>query len=241
VQIEDPPIEYLLSNTAVFLWHEWPKDMFVSSVHQTGFTLTGTCPHCDAKAAFPTVGTAFDELNSGGGAKRSIAVGRCISCREYILGIIKHVIEQNQYVWVYEAHYPLGKPDDNVSTSIPEDIRLDFQEALRCRFVDAYNATIEMCRRSIESSCIEQGADKKLVLNDMIDWVHSKGKITTPLKDMAHKIKLGGNRAAHPSDKTLTKNDADGVLEFTKEYFQHVYVMPAKMALYDFEKPKKDK
>jgi hypothetical protein len=73
----------------------------------------------------------------------------------------------------------------------------------------------------------------------MIDWVHAQGKITTPLKDMAHKIKLGGNRAAHPSDRTLTEGDADAVIEFTGEYFYHVYVMPARMAKFDFDKKKK--
>jgi hypothetical protein len=72
----------------------------------------------------------------------------------------------------------------------------------------------------------------------MIDWVHSQGKITTPLKDMAVKIKLGGNRAAHASDRTLTADEADAVIEFTREYFQHVYVMPAKMAKFNFDKPK---
>jgi len=30
--------------------------------------------------------------------------------------------------------------------------------------------------------------------------VHAQGNITTRLKDMAHQIKLGGNRGAHPSD-----------------------------------------
>lgn len=57
---------------------------------------------------------------------------------------------------------------------------------------------------------------------------------------MAHKIKLGGNRGAHPSDKKLTKDDADAVLEFSREYFQHVYVMPARMAKFDFDKRKKE-
>jgi hypothetical protein len=73
----------------------------------------------------------------------------------------------------------------------------------------------------------------------MIDRVHAQGKITTPLKDMAHKIKLGGNRGAHPSDKIISEADADAVIEFTREYFQHVYVMPARMSKFDFSRPKK--
>jgi hypothetical protein len=73
----------------------------------------------------------------------------------------------------------------------------------------------------------------------MIDWVHAQGKITNSLRDMAHKIKLGGNRAAHPSDRILSEEDANAVVDFTLEYFQHVYVTPARMARHNFDKPAK--
>jgi hypothetical protein len=72
----------------------------------------------------------------------------------------------------------------------------------------------------------------------MIDWVHGQGKITTPLRDMAHKIRLGGDRGAHPSVRTITADDADAVIEFTREYFDAVYVMPARMGKFDFARPK---
>jgi len=235
----------LLAKTAVFLWKEWPRNMKLSSTGERGFTLNGTCPHCGKEAAFPSVTTAFDEtsnLYSGyQEGDRKITALRCIACSEYILGIIKlnYGNRTQSHWWAYEAHYPLGKPNDEVSESIPEDIRNDYKEALRCRWVNAYNATGEMCRRALESSCLELGAKADVALNDMIKWVHSQGKITMPLSDMAHKIKLGGNRGAHPSDKTLTSDDADALIEFTREYFQHVYVMPARMAQYDFSKPKK--
>jgi hypothetical protein len=139
----------------------------------------------------------------------------------------------------YEAHYPLGTPDDKVADEIPRDIASDFSEALRCQSVKAYNATLEMCRRALESSCLQLGADPKLgTLQKMIDWVYSQGKITSPLKDMAHKVRLGGDRGAHPSERIINPADADAVIEFTKEYFHHVYVMPAKLDKFDFSRPK---
>src|SRR4029077_10717711 len=141
--------------------------------------------------------------------------------------------------WLYDTHYPIGWADDRVAEEIPDSIKPDFQEALRCRFVKAYNATAEMCRRALEASCIQQGASADVVLSKMIDWLHDQRKITTPLRDMAHKIKLGGNIGAHPSDKRLTEEDADAVLAFSDEYFQHVYVTPARMAKHDFSKSKK--
>ena len=225
----------------MFLWKEWPNNMHLASYEGvSGFTLSGECPHCQGKAAFPTVTETY--FGSDGSAENNIAVAacRCIGCNHYILGILKSEYAGiNRIQWKYYAHYPLGVPDDAVAEEIPPEIKSDFQEALRCRWVDGYNATVEMCRRALESSCIQLGADEGLVLAKMIDWVRTQGKITDSLRDMAHKIKLGGNRAAHPSEKRLTAEDADAVIAFTREYFQGVYVTPARLAKHDFDKKKK--
>jgi hypothetical protein len=91
------------------------------------------------------------------GDKRMAAL-RCIACRQYILEIIRYNYgERTQsFWWSCLAHFPLGKPNDAVAEEIPEHIRLDFQEALRCQWVRAYNATVEMCRRAIENSCLDK-------------------------------------------------------------------------------------
>ena len=39
----------------------------------------------------------------------------------------------------------------------------------------------------------------------------------------------------------MGEQDADAVLEFTSEYFDHVYVMPKKMEKFDFSRPKPGK
>jgi len=129
-----------------------------------------------------------------------------------------------------------------VAVEIPEHIQPDFKEALRCLWVNAYNASAEMCRRAIEASCIHLGAPVKLkVLEDKIDWLEEQRKITPFLRDVAHKIRLGGNRGAHPPEdgpqnssqsasvalaavatvsenepiKTIVKEHADAIIQFT--------------------------
>lgn len=229
----------LLQETALFLWKDWPMEMKYSSGDDREFVIAGECPHpsCRKQAAFPTVSSFYEE-KSGGHPYRRIAAARCIACNEYILAIIRASRYSSGVHWEYEAHYPLGLPDDEVAEEIPDTIKPDFREALRCRWVGAYNATVEMCRRALEASCLEQGAPANLVLNNMIDWVHAQGKITTPLKEMAHKIRLGGDRGAHPSERIMNAEDADAVIEFTREYFDAVYVMPARMGRFDFSRPK---
>ena len=53
-----------------------------------------------------------------------------------------------------------------------------------------------MCRRALEASCEHLEAKGK-TLEDKIDSLEEMGEITTYLKDMAHKIRLTGNRGAH--------------------------------------------
>jgi hypothetical protein len=172
----------------------------------------------------------------GGGQALLHAVLRCSGCLKYILGT---VLKQSGG-WLYQEHFPSDKPNDSVAEEIPGHIKPDFKEALRCRWVKAYNATVEMCRRALQASCLHLGAaDTRL--EEQIDWLASQQKITAPLQQMAHKVRLGGNRGAHPpvdpdSAKPLTESDADAVIEFTNQFFHHVYVMPALMDKYDFSK-----
>jgi len=169
----------------------------------------------------------------------------------FILGVVKHI--ENTHNYAYVLHYPLGTPDDSVADEIPDHIKPDFQEALRCLFIKAYNATGEMCRRAIEASCLDLGAPKKEVLEEMIDWLEEKRIITPSLKDVAHKVRLGGNRCAHPTPQTqgntqtpqqadpietIGKEHAEAIVDFTRHFFQYVYVTPKQLDKYDFSKPK---
>ena len=200
------------------------------------FSFSGECPHCRRQTVFMPVAGPHRETLTGPNEDRLCAAMQCQGCYKYILGLAMVVRNANPAPIRYEEHYPLGQPDDSVAEEVPPTISADFGEALRCRWVNAYNATVEMCRRAIEASCLQLGAKGNDSIEAQIDWVHSQGKITTPLKEMAHKIRLGGNRGAHPSQRIITENDADAIIEFTQEYFDHVYVMPAKMAKFDFSK-----
>jgi Domain of unknown function (DUF4145) len=247
-----PTLVSLLQETALFLWKNWPKDMQVVlwNPQTRTFTMRGRCPHGPHDSAFVSSTVHVDQ------SQRWIAVMQCQGCAKYILAIAQHA--PNQGTLQYQEHYPLGKPDDTVAPEIPTHIQPDFQEALRCRFVDAYNATAEMCRRAIEASCIDLKAPRNLkVLEDKIDWLEQHRIITPFLRDVAHKIRLGGNRAAHPPEdgpvnlaavaeneaedgpiQIITKEHADAIIQFTREFFHHVYVVPKQLDKYDFSKPK---
>jgi len=163
------------------------------------------------------------------------------------LGQGDHTSRQARYV----AHHPMGSPDDKVPEEVPENIRADFSEALRCQWVKAYNATAEMCRRTVESSCINLGAPYNKVLQEMINWLEVNKIITPALKDVAHKVRLGGDRAAHPGEDPEEKEPkyeqptqieaehAKAIVDYTRHFLEHVYVIPKQLPTFDFTKPKR--
>jgi hypothetical protein len=116
----------------LFLQKDRPTDMQLSSISETKFTLNGECPHCQKHAAFPTVTTVFED-RSRDPLLREVAVARCIACNQEILAQIRlEHYPHGDTKWIYEIHYPLGKPNDSVAIEIPDHIKDDFREALRC-------------------------------------------------------------------------------------------------------------
>ena len=248
IEQDAPDLISLLQQTAIFLWKDWPRDMKLAALSGDGnsFKMWGECPHCSpVKSAFETVTNTF-EANIVYGHPHLIAVARCIACRQFILAAIQNTSQG----WGYAFHYPLGQPNDKVDKDIPEHIASDFSEALKCQWVNAHQATAEMCRRTVESSCINLGAPYNAVLQKMIDWLEAQKIITPALRNVAHQIRLGGDRAAHPPEDPavpakyepmtkIEKEHADAIVEYTRHFLEHVYVIPKRLPTFDFSKPKK--
>jgi hypothetical protein len=207
-----PTMWEIIGDSLLEFWKERLQPMELSSAAHDVFVLKGECPFCHTKAAFESVGQPFHQ-NRGKADDVMVGAARCIACNLFILALLGYEITSGSAEWCLAAYYPLGTPDDSVAPEIPDTIKPDFQEALRCFYVDAYNATAEMCRRAIEASCLQLGAPKKAVLEDMIDWLEEKRLITPLLQQVAHKIRLGGNRGAHPEPNadipTLTGHATD--------------------------------
>lgn len=229
-----PPSEFhqIIMKALAVLWKDWPRDMEVVETSGNGFVLRGTCPHakCRTLTTFKTV-QAFVE-NPNIAYQTMIGALRCDGCHQYILGIISSQPGNNRINWSYRVHYPVGTPDDCVSDVVPENVRNDFREAIRCRWLDCLKATVLMCRRSLETSCDREGAQGKDLFNQIDDLAH-KQVITEPLRKMAYRIRLLGKKGAHGDysdiDDTITKQDADEAIRFMRHYLDHVYILKAEL------------
>jgi hypothetical protein len=79
--------------------------------------------------------------------------------------------------------------------------------------------------------CGQVGASPDLY--SQIDDLAQRGDITSPLKEMAHRIRLLGKIGAHGDysdiDDTIAMQDADDALKFVRHYLEHVYVLRAEL------------
>jgi hypothetical protein len=192
---------------------------------------SGPCPHCRNTSYFKPITPAYTEQNQSWVTICNAV--QCEACKKFALVVGIRNQSHGNVGFTLRAFYPLGRPNDEADPAVPKEIAEDYREALRCKWIEAYKATVTMCRRSIQTSCLAQGADKKKKLVGQIDELAAKGLITEPLRQFAHEVRLEGNDGAHPDPdglENVVQKDADDIIEFTREYLHHVYVMPAKLA-----------
>lgn len=252
----------LLCGSLAVLWKDQPKQMEVTELNaeRGEFSLRGKCPHCKENSVFVLVTSAHSEALAMY-IYRLAAGLQCQGCLKHILGIVLKRGGHNEQTTIgYLEHYPLGAPDDAVAEEVAaanQIIALDFAEALRCLWVKSYKASVAMCRRSVEAACKHFGATGRN-LEKKIDNLAAQGKITESLREMAHAVRLSGNRGLHGKKRTsqgetpeaeksntqeaalddldlFGEDEAKAMIAFTKELFHHLFVMPALLEKY---KPK---
>ncbi|MGA7560617.1 MAG: DUF4145 domain-containing protein [Terriglobales bacterium] len=221
-------IDLLLSLAPFYIWRYNGAVQIVnfpeSACNQIG--ARGDCPHCSANSYFRPLVTANQFM-------RVLSACQCEACKQFVLVVGQRNGNQNSPASLVDV-YPLGKPNDTVAPEVQQSakgVADDFSEALRCQWTKAYKACVVMCARAVQGSALALGAKKKR-LTDQIDELFTQGKITEALKEFAHEIRVTRNIGAHPDKDGLedvTEQDAKDIVEFTREYLHHVYVMPAKL------------
>ena len=118
---------------------------------------------------------------------------------------------------------PLPSPTDS---RIPEPMRQDLIEAKECFSIDAYRACAVMARRSMQAACIDKGAVKDKLVEQLAELLNS-GKITNDLKEWADVVRWVGNDAAHPNKEKVTSVEAEDILKLAEQFLHVLYVAPA--------------
>jgi hypothetical protein len=195
-----------------------------------------TCPYCKVLSRFvDTSKSVFDE-NKG-----VWSILQCIGCKGPVLAIYRwtgsYALAGNEVgVPVVEPKparvFPESEP--SVHKSIPQPVAEAYKESIVCYNVGAWKGSAILCRRALQASIVDKGADVKKRLRDQIHELATRQIITQDISNWAHTIRLLGNDGAHPYNKgsltNVTKSDLDEMLRFMESYLKYVYEMPYEVA-----------
>lgn len=192
--------------------------------------ISDICPFCKVYVTFSWT----DPREGGGSLTNSLCyyfdnlkgiwvIAECPSCKNCVL-LQGH---ESNYTFILSKMFPSPLPSP-VDERIPEKIRKDLEEAKLCFSVGAINASVGMCRKSLQRTCKEKGATEK-ELYSQIDEIASKGIISKDLKELAHSVRLIGNDGVHPNDEEVTKEDAEEILKLAEQLLDIVFVAPIKV------------
>jgi Domain of unknown function (DUF4145) len=141
-------------------------------------------------------------------------IGICNACQ-------KPVLVGNYNMTIYPA--PRPTPTD---VNIPENIRIDLDEAKQCFVSLCYRGCAVLSRRVIQIACVEKGATKNKLV-DQIGELINNGIITKEIEEWAQVVRWVGNDAAHPNVNEVTKEDAEDCLKLAEQFLHIIFVTPA--------------
>jgi hypothetical protein len=131
---------------------------------------------------------------------------------------------------------------DNTATEPPEylpaDIEAVFKEGATCMAVGCFNAggtmfrlCLDMATKSFMPEENDNGLNSKIrrSLGLRLDWLFETGVVPRALQELAACVKEDGNDGAH--EGTLTKADAEDLLDFTVALLERLYTEPATLKL----------
>jgi hypothetical protein len=119
---------------------------------------------------------------------------------------------------------------------VPEQIANVFKEGATCLAVECWNAAGTMFRMCIDLATRpmvpreEVPSLTKRVRRDLglrLPWLFDNGKLPADLRDLSTCIREDGNDGAHQG--TLTKHDAEDLLDFTNAILERLYTEPRRL------------
>ena len=213
-------------------------------------TLVANCPRCKVNDhTFDILGANYFHSDSGIEGLEAFSV--CRHCYKSVVfelipysysgnnlqasTLLKIVGDVNRYYNIIDyinlTHTIPTPPPEH----LPEEVKKVFIEATKCHSIGCWNAAGAMFRATIEVTTKKLlDANNELPktkenLAQRLEYLFDKKLIPLGLKDLSTCIRKDGNDAVHAV--SLTKIDADDLLDFTTELLVSLYTQPKKIQL----------
>jgi hypothetical protein len=131
-------------------------------------TVSRQCPHCGAHAQLLPVATpSFEALSAY--RPRHVGIGfRCAACAEPRFTRAAVRAYEDSRIELSANLVEVERAREQFQFSyLPPPVERIFREALQCYTADCYNAFASMCRRTVQTSLADLGADARLRWHDL--------------------------------------------------------------------------
>jgi hypothetical protein len=213
--------------------------------------LVANCPRCRTRSiTFDVKVLNFLHKDAHSGNKYYEAFGVCRQCSKGTTFVIygeelEEPIERlkgqalNKYVKVHSFVNIKDQATVAPPEHVPSDIAKVFREAATCLSVECWNAAGTMFRLCVDLATrpmlpaegAEGGPNAKTRrdLGLRLPWLFDHGILPADLRELSAAIREDGNDGAHQG--TLTKEDAQDLLDFTTALLERVFTEPRKIEL----------
>lgn len=203
------------------------------------------CPWCKAKVAAIENGrakqTGYDD-EPGEPYGTILVIGECPRCHSLLAGESHQVDfeDWNAYEdrWSDIVRIYPKPPKTFLSYRIPKSVRDSISEADKSLQANANIAACAMLGRALEAVCrdlLDQPAavshskknkpppKKQLMLGEGIRQLKDKGLIDDRLYDWSQQLHAFRNAAAHPTDESISRADAEDLQSFVYAIIEYIY------------------
>ncbi|MFH1990498.1 MAG: DUF4145 domain-containing protein [Patescibacteria group bacterium] len=170
---------------------------------------TFICGYCGDKVA-PNRGYSADVE----GTNRRVPIYVCTSCWQPTF------FDENGEQW------PFGMYGDKVSEISDNDVSELYEEA-RKAVGSSPTAAVLACRKILMHVAVAKEAKENLKFAEYVDYLTDNNYVPQGAKEWVTPIKKNGNDANHKI-KIVTKEEAEGTLDFTTMLLKVIYEYPAK-------------
>lgn len=190
------------------------------------------CPHCGVQSNISAVSIPrFEYLKRFQPQEVGIAY-RCDACNSpiFLRFTVAEYNTGNNQIWISPEYKEVERPQETFEYHyLPNNVANDFREALTCYSNGCLNAFAAMCRRAVQSTSADLGAEgKDKVLNQLRD-LKDMAAVDDETFDILKQVIIAGHDGAHPHLPKLSEKRAGILLELMKDVFYQLYVRAAKI------------
>jgi hypothetical protein len=199
---------------------------------KTWHEVFAVCRHCQKSTIFVVTLTLQAQENFNQQCK---AIFQNPNTIMNIIGTLNQFFEILRHIGLRDNF--TGDPPEH----LPPDIEAAFREGAACNVIGCYNAAATMFRLCLDfaskpllpgptnPTATQPSKNQRFNLGARLSWLFDNGLLPEVLRELATCVREDANDGAHAG--TLTKADAEDVLDFTQALLTRLYTEPKKLEL----------